>query len=172
MAPAATSKTADSQRADDTRGRPYYEKLRKDLRQALDKKRDLDSNLALIESNIAAAESRYLEETSTVGNIVKGFDNYIKASGSTTTSTGPGTATRRKGGDAPAPLILPSGDNGVSSVGTPSGANVHSGPSSARGTPGASTNKPSKKKKAPDRDKDDEADERPSKRQQVSWSRD
>ena len=60
----------------------------------------------MIESSIAAAESRYLEETSTVGNIVKGFDNYIKASSSTSTSTGPGTATRRKGGVSDADRIF------------------------------------------------------------------
>jgi hypothetical protein len=43
-------------------------------------------------------ESAYLEET-TAGNIIKGFDNYIKgSSGTTTISTGGGTATRRKGG--------------------------------------------------------------------------
>ena len=54
---------------------------------------------AVIEAEIAQSEEEYLESTSAAGNIIKGFDNYIKASSSTTTSaSGPGTATRRKGG--------------------------------------------------------------------------
>lgn len=54
---------------------------------------------ATIENTIAGLENKYLEETNTAGNIIKGFDNYIKASTSATaSSSGPGTATRRKGG--------------------------------------------------------------------------
>ncbi|EKG22071.1 Histone H4 acetyltransferase NuA4 complex Eaf6 [Macrophomina phaseolina MS6] len=79
-----------------TRGMPYYEKLRRDLREALAKKRVLDAALNTIEENIFRAESSYLEETS-AGNIVKGFDNYIK--GSTTSTSGGAAASnaaRRK----------------------------------------------------------------------------
>lgn len=86
---------------DSTRGRPYYEKLRKDLKQTLDKKRELDRNMSTLENTIARLESSYLEETSAAGNIIKGFDNYIKASttaSTATTSASAGTATRRKGG--------------------------------------------------------------------------
>ncbi|ETI27405.1 hypothetical protein G647_09595 [Cladophialophora carrionii CBS 160.54] len=72
----------------DRPGLPYYEKLRRDLRDTLQKKRLLDRNLASIEDQIHRQESAYLEETSVAGNIVKGFDNYIKASSSTNASAG------------------------------------------------------------------------------------
>lgn len=53
----------------------------------------------IIEKDIAEKEEEYLEQTAAAGNIIKGFDNYVKASTSATTnSTGPGTSTRRKGG--------------------------------------------------------------------------
>jgi chromatin modification-related protein EAF6 len=42
-------------------------------------------------------ETTYLEETS-AGNIIKGFDNYMKGTAAATINTGGGTATRRKGG--------------------------------------------------------------------------
>ncbi|OAL39305.1 hypothetical protein AYO20_01175 [Fonsecaea nubica] len=64
----------------DRPGLPYYEKLRRDLRDTLQKKRLLDRNLAVIEDQIYRQETAYLEETAIAGNIVKGFDNYIKAS--------------------------------------------------------------------------------------------
>ncbi|OAP59863.1 hypothetical protein AYL99_04865 [Fonsecaea erecta] len=64
----------------DRPGLPYYEKLRRDLRDTLQKKRLLDRNLAVIEDQIYRQETAYLEETAVAGNIVKGFDNYIKAS--------------------------------------------------------------------------------------------
>ncbi|RPA96147.1 NuA4-domain-containing protein [Choiromyces venosus 120613-1] len=68
----------------DKTGIPYYEKLRKDLRDMIQRKRSLDKTLALYEENIAKCEIAYLEDTQN-GNIVKGFDNYIK-----------GTAARRR----------------------------------------------------------------------------
>jgi chromatin modification-related protein EAF6 len=63
---------------------PYYEKIRKDLRDMIQRKRGLDKTLAVYEENIAKCEITYLEDTQN-GNIVKGFDNYIK-----------GTAARRR----------------------------------------------------------------------------
>jgi chromatin modification-related protein EAF6 len=74
----------------------YYEKVRKQLRDMLYQKRHHDKQLvgscfsaldavlkylhdlqALYEDNIFKAETAYLEETQN-GNIIKGFDNYIK----------------------------------------------------------------------------------------------
>ncbi|KAF1835416.1 NuA4-domain-containing protein [Decorospora gaudefroyi] len=74
---------------------PYYERLRRDLRESLNKKRLIDNNLLQLEDNILRVETQYLEETS-AGNIIKGFDNYIKGAATTTTTSGAGTATRRK----------------------------------------------------------------------------
>jgi chromatin modification-related protein EAF6 len=48
-----------------------------------------------LEDQILKHETTYLEETS-AGNIIKGFDNYIKGTTAATTTGGAGTATRRK----------------------------------------------------------------------------
>ncbi|KAK0515601.1 hypothetical protein JMJ35_001635 [Cladonia borealis] len=86
--------------ADGTRGLPYYEKLKRDLRDTLQKKRALDKQLSQLEDEIYRYEGNYLEET-VAGNIIKGFDNYIKGSttagGASATGGGGGTSTRRKG---------------------------------------------------------------------------
>ncbi|KAL2800958.1 histone acetyltransferase subunit NuA4-domain-containing protein [Aspergillus keveii] len=86
------------------RGLPYYEKLRRDLRDTLQKKRLMDKSMAQLEEQIYRFEQSYLEET-TAGNIIKGFDTYIKGSSTGTgsltggislSSSGVGTASRRK----------------------------------------------------------------------------
>ncbi|OJD20300.1 hypothetical protein ACJ73_08364, partial [Blastomyces percursus] len=90
------------------RGIPYYEKLRRELRETIQKKRLMDKNMAALEESIYRFEQSYLEETG-AGNIIKGFDNYIKGSsgvsgiglgGSLGSMTGGGgtggPATRRK----------------------------------------------------------------------------
>ncbi|KAL2867120.1 chromatin modification-related protein EAF6/MEAF6 [Aspergillus lucknowensis] len=86
------------------RGLPYYEKLRRDLRDTLQKKRLMDKSMAQLEDQIYRFEQSYLEET-TAGNIIKGFDTYIKGSstgsgsltgGMSLSSSGVGTASRRK----------------------------------------------------------------------------
>lgn len=81
--------------SDASRGMPYYERLRRDLRESLQKKRMLDTSLEQLEASILRAETTYLEETS-AGNIIKGFDNYIKGAAVTSTAGGAGTAARRK----------------------------------------------------------------------------
>ncbi|KKZ64333.1 chromatin modification-like protein EAF6 [[Emmonsia] crescens] len=90
------------------RGIPYYEKLRRELRETIQKKRLMDKSMAALEESIYRFEQSYLEETG-AGNIIKGFDNYIKGSsgvsgiglgsslGSMTGGSGTGgPATRRK----------------------------------------------------------------------------
>ncbi|KAK3719101.1 hypothetical protein LTR37_004665 [Vermiconidia calcicola] len=62
----------------DQPGRPYYESLRANLRQTIEKKRKIDEQLAAIEEQIFKAEGSYLEETANSGNIVRGFDGWVK----------------------------------------------------------------------------------------------
>lgn len=64
--------------AADQPGRPYYESLRTNLRSTLEKKRKLDEQLLALEEQIHKTESAYLEETSGSGNIVRGFDGWVK----------------------------------------------------------------------------------------------
>ncbi|KAJ5114931.1 hypothetical protein NUU61_000690 [Penicillium alfredii] len=64
-----------------SRGLPYYEKLRRELRDVIQKKRLMDKSMGQLEDQIFRIEQSYLEET-TAGNIIRGFDNYIKGSSS------------------------------------------------------------------------------------------
>lgn len=173
---------------DASRGMPYYEKLRRDLRDTLTKKRLLDQSLAQLEENILRVETSYLEETS-AGNIIKGFDNYIK--GSTTTSmsgaTGPGTARRKVAvNDADRIFSRSSASYVRDAPGTPaSTTTTPSAPTptssfptreSSQPTANGAANKASstganKKKKAPEKD-DDDTDGKPSKRGKITYGRD
>ncbi|KAG5356575.1 Chromatin modification-related protein [Yarrowia sp. C11] len=54
-----------------------YEKLKKQLKDNINKKKTHDKNLNSLEEQIFTLEGAYLEETSH-GNLVKGFDTYIK----------------------------------------------------------------------------------------------
>ncbi|KAL9020965.1 MAG: hypothetical protein Q9185_001792 [Variospora sp. 1 TL-2023] len=79
--PPTTTTTAAGTTSDtNTRGIPYYEKLKRDLRETLQRKRLLDKNMVTLEDQIYRFEAAYLEETSSAGNIIRGFDNYIKGS--------------------------------------------------------------------------------------------
>ncbi|KAL8729834.1 MAG: hypothetical protein Q9166_004475 [cf. Caloplaca sp. 2 TL-2023] len=84
------STTADNT----TRGIPYYEKLKRDLRETLQKKRLLDKNMATLEDQIYRFEASYLEETSSAGNIIKGFDNYVKGSALSGSELSPTSSTQ------------------------------------------------------------------------------
>lgn len=72
-----------------------------------------------LEENILRVETQYLEETS-AGNIIKGFDNYIKGAATTTTTGGAGTATRRKAPISDADRIFSRSSNSFLRVGWPS----------------------------------------------------
>lgn len=165
----------------DRPGLPYYEKLRRDLRDTLQKKRLLDRNMAAIEDQIYRQETSYLEETSIAGNIVKGFDNYIKASAvSTSANSAGGTisgsaaggglgASRRK-------TAVSDGDR-VFSKSSVSYMRDSDTPSSAVSTPnhagtptGSFTADKADKKKKKSVANDEESDSRPSKRQKISFS--
>lgn len=76
--PPGTSGSAAATSTADQPGRPYYESLRANLRQTLDKKRKLDEQLAQLEDQIFKVEGTYLEETAASGNIVRGFDGWVK----------------------------------------------------------------------------------------------
>ncbi|CAA7261481.1 unnamed protein product [Cyclocybe aegerita] len=72
MAEPAAVPTADD--------RSRYETLKKELMQALPKKRAIDKQLAHIEVQIYNVEATYLAETAvhSGGNIIQGFENYLK----------------------------------------------------------------------------------------------
>ncbi|KAJ5153385.1 uncharacterized protein N7482_009863 [Penicillium canariense] len=97
----AGAPNAPSDQTAANRGLPYYEKLRRELRDTIQKKRLMDKSMAQLEDQIFRFEQTYLEET-TAGNIIKGFDNYIKGSssgsslGASGLSLGSGLGGRRK----------------------------------------------------------------------------
>ena len=72
------SSAQQANNTNDQPGRPYYEQLRTNLRQTLEKKRRLDEQLVQIEEQIFKTEGSYLEETANSGNIVRGFDGWVK----------------------------------------------------------------------------------------------
>lgn len=88
-----TEPQASSAAIADQPGRPYYEQLRTTLRGTLDKKRKLDDQLAALEDQIFKLEGAYLEETSNSGNIVRGFDGWVKG----VSVGGRGADDRRRG---------------------------------------------------------------------------
>lgn len=57
-----------------------YEELKKQLKEALEKKRQLDHDLTDLESQIYLYEGSYLNSTAlSGGNVIRGFDTYVKA---------------------------------------------------------------------------------------------
>ncbi|KAG8752877.1 hypothetical protein FRC11_007921 [Ceratobasidium sp. 423] len=60
-------------------GKALYESARKDLVNALVKRKEIDKQLAALESQIYTFEGNYLTETTNSGgNIIQGFENYLK----------------------------------------------------------------------------------------------
>ncbi|PNS20158.1 hypothetical protein CAC42_5608 [Sphaceloma murrayae] len=179
--PSSTAGAANT----DQPGRPYYESLRATLRGTLSKKRAIDEQLAALEENIYKLETSYLEDTSGAGNIVRGFDNWVK---------GVVVGNDRRGDDRKARTRVREEDRIFSnssvtwlrsqeSPGDTSAANTPShAPTPTSGvpasmaraldhaTPGSTTSKTgSKKKKA--LEKDEEEDSKPAKRSKISYGR-
>ncbi|CAK7275190.1 hypothetical protein SEPCBS119000_006569 [Sporothrix epigloea] len=61
----------------DTPGIPYYDKSRQHLKELIQKRKTLERQLHAREEAIAQKETEYLENTAN-GNIITGFDNYVK----------------------------------------------------------------------------------------------
>ena len=74
-----------------------YNALKKKLIQLILKKQEINAKLSKLEDQLYQKESNYFEE-STVGNIVKGFENFSKASGGALLSSGGGGGGGGKGG--------------------------------------------------------------------------
>ncbi|KAI5896796.1 NuA4-domain-containing protein [Schizophyllum commune H4-8] len=59
--------------------RERYEGLKKQIAQSIATKRNIDMQLARIEAKIYSLEGSYLGDSHMGGNIVQGFDGYLKA---------------------------------------------------------------------------------------------
>ncbi|WBW72888.1 Mst2/NuA4 histone acetyltransferase complex subunit Eaf6 [Schizosaccharomyces osmophilus] len=59
----------------------YYESCKKELHDMLGKRHDLETSLMDIEDSLYQLEGNYLEKTSGTGNIIRGFDGLLKATG-------------------------------------------------------------------------------------------
>ncbi|KTW29265.1 hypothetical protein T552_01220 [Pneumocystis carinii B80] len=58
----------------------YYEDKKKELRDLINKKQSVDRALAALEEKIYKLEGAYLEDTSQGGNIIRGFEGFLKGS--------------------------------------------------------------------------------------------
>ncbi|KAL4765609.1 chromatin modification-related protein EAF6/MEAF6 [Aspergillus foveolatus] len=197
---AATTNNSENQNPDQraNRGLPYYEKLRRELRDTLQKKRLMDKSMAQLEDQIFRFEQSYLEET-TAGNIIKGFDNYIKGSstgsglgaGGISLSTGAGTASRRKSAvtdndrvfsrssasfmrDSPTPSTQTTPSHAPTPNSTYNGSTGKPSngdtSSTAGSVKGSSSSSSKNKKKAANKGEEDEDDKPPTKRFKISYA--
>ncbi|KAL4737812.1 histone acetyltransferase subunit NuA4-domain-containing protein [Aspergillus similis] len=199
IATAATTNNNENQPPDQraNRGLPYYEKLRRELRDTLQKKRLMDKSMAQLEDQIFRFEQSYLEET-TAGNIIKGFDNYIKGSstgsglgaGGISLSTGAGTASRRKSAvtdndrvfsrssasfmrDSPTPSTQTTPSHAPTPNSTYNGSTGKLGngdTSSTAGSVKGSSSSSKNKKKAANKGEEDEEDKPPTKRFKITYA--
>lgn len=170
----------------DQPGRPYYESLRTTLRGSLTKKKQIDEQLATLEEQIYKLESNYLEDTSGAGNIVRGFDNWVKGvvigTDNRRGDDRKGARTRVRDEDR---IFSNSSMTWIRSQESPGDASAANTPSHAptpssglpaslkaldHATPGSTTSKSgNKKKKAAEKDDEDEG--KPAKRSKISYGR-
>ncbi|KAK4952398.1 hypothetical protein LTR10_009204 [Elasticomyces elasticus] len=170
----------------DQPGRPYYESLRTSLRQTLDKKRKLDESLAAIEDQIFKSEGAYLEETAGSGNIVRGFDGWVKGVQVGGRGGGDSRDERRRGRVRDEDRIFSRSSVGwmraqdgpdsssASNAATPTAsfpAHLSTRGSDAAASAGAATKAAANKKKRPTIDTNDEDEGKP-KRSKISYARD
>ncbi|KAK5725056.1 hypothetical protein LTR17_013255 [Elasticomyces elasticus] len=170
----------------DQPGRPYYESLRTSLRQILDKKRKLDESLAAIEDQIFKSEGAYLEETAGSGNIVRGFDGWVKGVQVGGRGGGDSRDERRRGRVRDEDRIFSRSSVGwmraqdgpesssASNAATPTAsfpAHLSTRGSDAAASAGAATKAAANKKKRPTIDTNDEEEGKP-KRSKISYARD
>ncbi|RKF65181.1 Chromatin modification-related protein eaf6 [Golovinomyces cichoracearum] len=72
-----TTEASSVNPSNDVTGQISYEQTRKELRDFIQKRREIERALAAQEEIIIKKEQEYLEETP-VGNIIIGFDNYTR----------------------------------------------------------------------------------------------
>lgn len=130
-----------------------------------------------LEDAILQHETAYLEETGS-GNIIKGFDNYIKSAATTTAASGAGTTTRRKAPISDADRIFSrSSTSFLREALTPGTSTPSHAPTPTSSFPTRESSQPtngmragagSKKKKVVD---DDDDDGKSIKRQKISYGR-
>jgi chromatin modification-related protein EAF6 len=65
----------------DVPGQPFYDKARQHLKNLIEQQKRIQNRLATLEDGIYKEETEYLEGTPH-GNIIKGFENYTKGTGS------------------------------------------------------------------------------------------
>ena len=136
---------------------------------------------ANIEEQIYRHETVYLEDTSTAGNIIKGFDNYIKSSTVTATSLAGGTISGSAAGGTGAGRrkAIVSDNDRVFSRSSSAYLRDSDSPTSAQSTPqhagtpsgsfASGNEKGDKKKKKAATAEESETDGRANKRQKITF---
>jgi len=112
--------------AESQAGRPYYEKCRQELKEMLAKQETLRVRLAQTNEEVYQRETEYLDNTPN-GNILAGFDNYLKGGGS--------EAKRRKAGAMEALRVFSQSSLSYNPRDTGTPASVNSNPASHAPTP-------------------------------------